>query len=125
MEPANHKVAARSAIGMALLAAAMLLASSGWFGAHGSPRSAADLQGSNLEFLHLAAGIDGRIQMLRQLEKRMLAHAGVPQKVDEYRSRREAVRRRIDEMMLQAGDVLVLRGVPEAVERAEEKLLQR
>lgn len=102
MELANYRVAARSAIGLALLAGAALLLSGGWFGAHGSPRPAAAAQGPNLEFLHSAAGIDGRLQMLRELEKRIVAHTEAPQKAAEYRTRRDATRRRIDELMLQA-----------------------
>lgn len=102
MELANTRVAARSAIGLALLAGAALLLSSGWFGAHGSPQPAAAVQEPNLEFLHSAAGIYGRLQMLRDLEKRILAHAEAPQKAAEYRARRDATRRRIDALMRQA-----------------------
>jgi hypothetical protein len=103
MAPADLKIATRSAIGAALLAAGVLLLSGGGLGAYGSPRAAAAAQAPNPEFLHSAAAIDGRLQMLREFEKRMVAHAEeAPHKAAEYRTRREATRRRIDELMLVA-----------------------
>jgi hypothetical protein len=101
---ANASAASRSSTGYAVMAGAMvLLLASGWMGAPGARQAAEAMPGRNLEFLHSAAGIDGRIQIIRRMEKAMLANAAVPRRATDYRQRRDQARRRIDELMLVAG----------------------
>jgi hypothetical protein len=97
MDLANRRAATRPALGLALLVLANV-----WIGAHGSPQATDAAAGYGLEFLHSAAGIDGRIQIIRRMEKAMLANAAVPWKAIDYRQKRDQARQRIDELMLQA-----------------------
>lgn len=53
----------------------------------------------NLDFLHSAAGIEGRVQVLRQLERQMLAHAANPERAVIYEQKRAQARRRLDELV--------------------------
>jgi hypothetical protein len=97
MDLANRRVASSPAAGVALLLLANI-----WIAAHGSPQTADAAAGHGLEFLHSAVGIDGRIQIIRRMEKAMLANAAVPQKAADYRQKRDQARQRIDELMVQA-----------------------
>jgi hypothetical protein len=97
MELTNRRGASRPAVGFALL-----LLTNIWIGAHGSPQTADEAATHGLEFLQSAAGIDGRIQIIRRMEKEMLANAAVPWKAIDYRQRRDQARHRIDELMVQA-----------------------
>lgn len=97
MELANRRGASRPALGFVLL-----LLTNAWIGAHGSPQAADAAAGHGLEYLHSAAGIDGRIQIIRRMEKAMLANAAVPQRAADYRHKRDQARQRIDELMVQA-----------------------
>jgi hypothetical protein len=92
---ANASAASRSSTGYAVMAGAMvLLLASGWMGAPGARQAAEAMPGRNLEFLHSAAGIDGRIQIIRRMEKAMLANAAVPRRATDYRHRRDQARNR-------------------------------
>jgi hypothetical protein len=64
------------------------------------PREAAEARRN--EFVRAAAGVQGRVQFLRELEKNMLAAPGA-QKSTYYRVRRDEARRRIDELTRSAG----------------------
>jgi hypothetical protein len=101
MELTNRRGASRPAVGFALL-----LLTNVWIGAHGSPQTAV-AAGYGPEFLRSAAGIDGRIQIIRHMEKAMLASAAVPWKAIDYRQKRDQARHRIDELMAQASAAAV------------------
>jgi hypothetical protein len=55
------------------------------------------------EFRQAAGGVYGRLQMLRQLEKEMVAQAANPDRRAQYRAMRDAARQRIDEQLALAG----------------------
>jgi hypothetical protein len=84
--------------GLGALLLALLIPASAWLLAYASqaPRESDDLR--KVEFVRSAAGIQDRVRLLRELEKNMLASAASPQRSGYYRERREAVRRRIDEL---------------------------
>ena len=91
------------AIGLSLLmSAAVMLSAGGWFRVQGPSKETEVAVQGNPEYLPSVAGIYGQLQLLPQLEKQMLANAGVPEKANAYQRRRNDARRRIDELIVKA-----------------------
>jgi hypothetical protein len=94
--PAAHDFAA-SAPGLAWLLLLLVMGTSAMLVAQAAtlPRAAADARRS--EFVRATAGVQGRVQFLRELEKSMRAAPSLQQS-RYYRARHDEARRRIDEL---------------------------
>jgi hypothetical protein len=89
--------------GLGALLLALLVPGSAWLVAHAAlPAREAD-EPRRIEFVRSAAGIQGRIHGLRELEKSMPAAAA--QKSRFYGERREEARKRIDELARNAASL--------------------
>ena len=87
----------RAAAAALLVAAGVLLGAGSW--------SAGRQQGAperNAEFQQASAGIYGRIQLMRTLERQLLASAANPERVALYLDKRQQARRQIDELVREA-----------------------
>jgi hypothetical protein len=85
-------------------AAALIFAAGVLVGAASGP-AARQLQGaaeSNPEFQQAAAGIYGRVQLMRNLERQLLAAAANPERAALYLDKRQQARRQIDELVREA-----------------------
>jgi len=78
-----------------LILSAILLVLGGSLGARRQPEAPAT-PARSVEFLNVVASIHGRIQMLRQFEKSIVAN---PDTATLYQQKRGEARRRIDELM--------------------------
>jgi hypothetical protein len=90
------------ALGLAWLLCVLLVAASAWLVAHGGRRVADADDSRRTEFVHAAAGIQGGIQQLRELERGMLGASAQPQRNEYYRQKRAQARSRIGELMRNA-----------------------
>jgi CHASE3 domain sensor protein len=95
-----------------LLAASVLLGAGSW--------SAARQQGAperNADFQQAAAGIYGRIQLMRNLERQLLASAANPERAALYLDKRQQARQRIDELVREARATAVNENAREYLEQ--------
>ena len=86
MNPFNFTPAQRAAAAALLLATGVL---------QGAPEH-------NPDFQQAAAGIYGRIQLMRNLERQLLAAAANPERAALYLDKRHEARQRIDELVREA-----------------------
>ena len=78
------------------------------------------LQGApehNPDFQQAAAGIYGRIQLMRNLERQLLAAAANPERAALYLDKRQQARQRIDELVREARAAAANESAREHVER--------
>ena len=104
---------AQRAAAAALLLAAGVLGAGSWSASrqlHGAPEYNADFQ-------QAAAGIYGRIQLMRNLERQLLANAANPERAALYLDKRQQARRRIDELVREARAAAANESAREHVER--------
>ena len=104
---------AQRAAAAAVLAAGVLLGAGSW-------SASRPLQGAperNADFQQAAAGIYGRIQLMRNLERQLLASAENPERAALYLDKRQQARRRIDELIREARATAVDETGREHVER--------
>ena len=107
----NLITAQRAAAAAPLLAAAALvLAAAAGVLLQGAPEG-------NTDFQQAAAGIYGRIQLMRNLERQLLANAANPERAALYLDKRQQARRRIDELVREARATAVNEEAREHVER--------
>ncbi len=104
MDSFKHDIQIRPTLVVsALIFASLLLAANDWKGVRGAsqaPRAAYEHEGG---FTRLAAGIQGRIQMLRQCEREMLANATNLERTAGFARKRDEARKGIDGLLLEAG----------------------
>jgi len=86
-----------------LLAAVVL--GSAWLLAHAAIGASAAQDVRRIEFVRSAAAIQGRLQLLRGLEKSVLVSTASPGKSAYYQARRDQARRRIGELTRSAGAI--------------------
>ena len=104
MHPSNPKLTARSmAIGFSvLMSGAVILAIAGLFRVQGPSQVTTVGPQDNSQFRVATAEIYGRLRLLPELEKQMLANARSPVRANAYRRKRADARRRIDELLVTA-----------------------
>ena len=109
MGPSNAKVTTRNlALGFsALVMGAVIVATSGLFRAREKSQPSTVAVQSNPEYQQATAAIYGRLQLLPELERQMLANAASPVRVEIYRRRRADARHRIDQLIATARSAAV------------------
>jgi hypothetical protein len=112
MDSFNLTPAQRAAAAL-LLAAGVLLGAGSWTASR-QPQGAPE---SNADFQQAAAGIYGRIQLMRSLERQLLASAAQPERAALYLDKRHQARRQIDELMRDARATAADETAREHVER--------
>jgi hypothetical protein len=112
MDTFNLTPAQRTAAALAL-AAGVLLGAGSW-SASRQPQGAPE---RNAEFHQAAAGVYGRIQLMRNLERQLLASAANPERAAVYLDKRQQARRRIDQLILEARATAADEAAREHVER--------
>lgn len=88
--------------GLGALLLALLVPGSAWLVASASMPAPQTDDARRIEFVRSAAGIQGRVHLLRELEKSQLASATSVPKSDYYRQRRAEERQRIDALARRA-----------------------
>jgi hypothetical protein len=112
MDTFNLTPAQRAAA--ALVVAAGVLLGAGSWSASRQPQGAPE---RNAEFQQAAAGIYGRIQLMRNLERQLLAAAANPERAALYLDKRQQARRHIDDLIREARATAVNETGREHVER--------
>lgn len=82
--------------GLGALILAFLVPASLWMVAEAATIAAGPQDARRIAFVHAAAGIQGRLQLLREFEKGVVTNAANARKSGYYRERRDEARRRID-----------------------------
>lgn len=88
--------------GLGALMLAFLVPACVWLVAEAASLAARPGDARRVEFTQAAAGIQGRLQLLRELERRVVASSTSAAKRGYYRERRDEARRRIDELARRA-----------------------
>jgi hypothetical protein len=112
MVPFNLTPAQRTAAAL-LLATGVLLGAGAWSAARPSQGASEP----NAGFQQAAAAIYGRIQLMRTLERQMLASAANPERAALYLDKRQQARGRIDELIREARATAADEGAREHLER--------
>ena len=103
MKYLDARIARRLVLGFSLLTCFGLLASTdGGHGARAGLEQSAEAAALRQDFIRATAGVYARTQTLRQLEREMLANAGNPDRLAVVQHRRDAARRRIDGLLVEA-----------------------
>jgi len=103
MKLSNLRISLRLAIGFgALLAGALLLAATGWFGINRQSQVAVGVIDRDVQFMRAVSSIRSRVVMLRRFEKDMLLNVSKPEKVREYKTKWDESRKRLEELLGQA-----------------------
>lgn len=104
MHPINSKMTTRNmVIGFSVLVtAAVILATAGLVRVHEPTQVTTVASQDNAEFQQATAAIYGRLHLLPELERMMLANARSPARANAYRLKRADARHRIDELIVTA-----------------------
>lgn len=104
MHPSNPKMTTRTmVIGFSvLMAGAVILTTAGLVRVHEPTQVTTVATQSNPAFQQATAAIYGRLHLLPELEKMMLANARSPARANVYRRKRADARHRIDELIATA-----------------------
>jgi hypothetical protein len=112
MDTFNLTPAQRTAAALVLVAGVLLGAGS--WSASRQPQGAPE---RNADFHQAAAGVYGRIQLMRNLERKLLASAANPERAAVYLDKRQQARQRIDQLILEARASAADEAAREHVER--------
>ena len=91
--------------GLSALLLALIVPGSAWLVIQASLPAPEAEDARRAEFVRSTAGIQGRVQLLREIEKNVVATAGSTEKAAYFRHRREEARQRISELTRSAASV--------------------
>ena len=91
--------------GLGALMLAFLVPASLWLAAEAASLAARPGDARKIELTRAAAGIQGRLALLRELERRAVASSTNAAKTGYYRERRDAARQQIDQLARSAASI--------------------